>query len=788
MKHLFFLQIALLFLLSSVVSAQSFYFERRFDIPVNDTAGNPIEEPWFGGLNAVIIGEIDLNFDGYLDLVVYDQHAERIFTFLNKGPGPNGINNYVYAPQFVRYFPRIAPGFLNRTMWFQLVDFDGDGYPDLLIPDGLGRVRAYRNVSQNPNIRFELYAPFLTHELPNGNQFPIGFSTLSVPHFIDIDGDGDLDLLVFGGMGGGTSLHLYKNRSVERGGTNAFDLILADQMWGCFEKSLVDGEILLNTCSNPLAVIPANDGYIPIVPLHGVGASIFAVDFNNNGLFDLLLADGGYPFVTALFNGGSPTDAQITNVDTIFPRGSTPVNLLNTPAVSVIHNNDDEKLLIFSPFRGTNFSTESYASIWVYRNMSSSGDADFQLISQRFLQDDMLDFGMGAFPAIVDIDGNGLLDIVVGNHGRIDSVWHNPAEPLDAWQSRFIADLALLRNIGTATSPAFQVYPLQLSPPLNIAGAVPTFGDIDNDGYLDLFIGTACGKIMHYRNRYAIAERRFPPHFELVNANILENNIGTFLAPQLFDVNRDGLLDLVVGSRNTIWFNEAGQPFFKSSITYFENTGTRENPVFTFVTDSLGRVDVINRDWSNDGFSKPHFFRTANGNTQLFSGNEDGKVLHFSDIDGNLNSTFQRMDDIHFLLNDRTQILCEGSFTAIAVADLNGDGYLDLVVGNHRGGLTIFFGISEFPPSTNIHPPIVDTPERAFLRVFPNPVQDFLVVEIDKPYRMRGEILDLHGRVVRHLPTIKNGENIDVSSLSAGVYVLRIVANNQIFTQKIIKM
>jgi len=810
MRHLFFLQIALFFLLSSVVSAQSFYFERRFDIPVNDTAGNPIKEPWFGGLNAVIMGEFDLNFDGYMDLVVYDQHAERIFTFLNKGPGPNGINNYVYAPQFVRYFPRIAPSPLTRTMWFQLVDFDGDGLLDLLIPNGFGGIRAYRNTSQNPNIRFELYANWLMHELSNGNQIPITVDVLSVPHFVDIDDDGDLDMLIFRG----TSLHVYENRRAERGGTSAFDFVLGNDMWGCFQKSAIANEIILNTCPDVSSnrhceggtteAIQASAGsstvdcfaslamtgkapnsYIPIVPLHGEGSAIFAFDFNNNGVFDLLLTDGGYPFVTPLFNAGTPNDAHIWRFDSAFPRQGKSVHLLNTPVVSAIDvNNSGRKSLIFSPFDARYFSTESYASIWVYQNMSSSGDADFQLVSQRFLQDEMLDFGMGAFPTIVDIDGNGLLDIVVGNHGRIDSAWHTPG----AWETRFVADLSILRNVGTATNPAFQVHPLQLTPPLNIAGAVPTFGDIDNDGYLDLFIGTECGKILHYRNRYAIADRIFPPHFELVNANILEKNIGAFLAPQLFDVNRDGLLDLVVGNRSTLWFNEEGRPFTKSSITYFENTGTRENPVFTFVTDSLGRVDVTNRDWSNDGYNKPHFFRDASGNTQLFCGNQDGSVLHFSDIDGNLDGTFQRMNDIHFLWNNRAQALCEGSFTAVAVADLNGDGYLDLVVGNHRGGLTIFFGISEFPPSTNIHPPVVDTPERAYLRVFPNPVQDFLVVEIDKPYRMRGEILDLHGRVIRHLPSIKNGENIDVSSLSAGVYILRIVVNNQIFTQKFIKI
>ncbi|MCL2412888.1 MAG: FG-GAP-like repeat-containing protein, partial [Bacteroidales bacterium] len=653
---------------------------------------------------------------------------------------------------------------------------------------------------------------------------PMVFSSLSRPHFVDVDGDGDLDMLVFGGMSG-TSLYFYKNRSVENfGRTDTFDFILSDRMWGCFREGDTSNEIILNTCP-PNTGISAEfilskveglndrtcslsevERYISIVPLHGEGSTIFAFDFNTNGVFDLLLADGGYPGITALFNGGSPTDAIITHFDANFPRKSTPVNILNTPTVSTIHiDNSGTKSLIFSPFDVREFSTESYASIWVYKNMSPSGDADFQLINKRFLQEDMLDFGMGSFPAIVDIDGNGLLDIVVGNHGKIDSVWHSP---VFNWEARFLADLVLLRNIGTKTEPAFQVYSLKLTPPLDVAGAVPTFGDIDNDGHLDLLIGTACGKILHYRNRYSISANVFPPHFELVNPNILEdvawnnNTVGdplqgnfTFLAPQLFDVNGNGLLDLVVGSRYTVWFDTiTGRPYSKSSVTYFENTGTPENPIFTFVTDSLGRIDVT-RQWAIagdtvrdiNGSSQPHFFRDASGNAHLFCGNEEGRVLHFTDIDGNLYGTFQRMEDIRFLLNDRVEILCEGSFTSVAVADLNGDGILDLVVGNHRGGLTIFFGISEFPP-TNIERPAVETHERSTLQLFPNPVQDWLFIQLDDHFhQMRGEILDIQGRTIRHLPNVQNGQSIDVSWLPTGIYIFRIFTANQIFTQKFIK-
>ena len=777
MKRRFFLITLFLHLISSALSAQSFYFERRFDIPVNDSSGNFMKEPWFGGLNAVIMGEIDLNFDGRNDLVVYDQHAEKIFTFLNMGVGKNGLNDYRYAPEFEANFPKFPPN-QNRLMWFQLVDFNGDSLPDLFMSDGLGRVAVYKNVSSDSTVKFELYIPRLREQLPNMLHMDLMFSPLAFPHFIDLDGDGDLDLLVFGGMGG-TTLFYYKNRSVENfGRIDTFDFSLADDMWGCFREGSASNEIVLNTCDKKMEYNVPRAPYH--APKHGEGSTIFAIDLNNDGLFDLLLADGGYPGITALFNGGSPNEARIIHLDTTFPRQSTPVNLFNTPAVSAIDiDNCGVKELIFSPFNARPFSTESYASIWVYKNMSPSGDANFQLLSKHFLQEDMLDFGMGSFPTVVDIDGNGLWDIVVGNYGRIDSAW----EVGGVWETRFVADLTLLRNIGTKTEPKFQVYPLNLTPPLRVAGAVPTFGDIDNDGHLDLLIGTECGKILHYRNQNPPND--FPPDFVLVNPNILQENIGTFLAPQLFDLNGDGFLDLVVGNRRTFWRDANDSQYFKGNIYYFQNAGAPKNPKFTLITDSLGRVDVINRERSNFGYSKPHFFRDTSGNTHLFCGNEDGKILHYTDIDGNLHGTFRRLDDVRFLLNDRVQPLCEGMFTAVAVADFNNDGILDMVVGNHRGGLTIFFGISEFP-YTNIDRP-VETHNYASLQIYPNPVQDLLFIQSDETERMQGHILDLQGRVVRSLRHIQNDEGIDVSGLPAGIYVLSITVRNQVFTQKFIK-
>jgi hypothetical protein len=190
-------------------------------------------------------------------------------------------------------------------------------------------------------------------------------------------------------------------------------------------------------------------------------------------------------------------------------------------------------------------------------------------------------------------------------------------------------------------------------------------------------------------------------------------------------------------------------------------------------------VDVINREWSNNGFSKPHFFKNNDGETHLFCGNEDGKILHYIDIDENLfdGGTFRRLKDLEFWLNNRVQMLSEGSFTALAVADFNGDGLLDMVVGNHRGGLTIFFGIKEIPVKNK---PVVETGNSTSLQIFPNPVQtEFVVSGIG--YQVSGgylEIFDLTGRRVQiePLPITRHPSpvTVNISHLRNGVYFLKI--------------
>ncbi len=67
------------------------------------------------------------------------------------------------------------------------------------------------------------------------------------------------------------------------------------------------------------------------------------------------------------------------------------------------------------------------------------------------------------------------------------------------------------------------------------------------------------------------------------------------------------------------------------------------------------------------------------------------------------------------------------------------------------------------------------------IKLYPNPVQSFLHIELEKQFL--GKITDLTGKILLNV----NTKDIDVSSLSAGIYILNIVSDGKIYYKKIIK-
>jgi hypothetical protein len=95
---------------------------------------------------------------------------------------------------------------------------------------------------------------------------------------------------------------------------------------------------------------------------------------------------------------------------------------------------------------------------------------------------DGIDAGDDSTPALGDMDGDGKLDLVVGNSDG--------------------DTLEYFKNTGTTTSPVL-VQQTGAANPFNDAasdGASPGLGDVDGDGDLDLVVGESDGTLLYFRN------------------------------------------------------------------------------------------------------------------------------------------------------------------------------------------------------------------------------------------------------------------------------------------------
>jgi hypothetical protein len=120
------------------------------------------------------------------------------------------------------------------------------------------------------------------------------------------------------------------------------------------------------------------------------------------------------------------------------------------------------------------------------------------------------------------------------------------------------------------------------------SNTLPTLGDLDGDGDLDLVVGEGSGTLNYYRN----IGTRTAPVFELVSDEWLGIDPGRRSAPHLVDIDGDGDLDLLVGSES-------------DGLKLYRNTGTRTAPIFTleagFAVPVQGYATPAAADLDGDG-------------------------------------------------------------------------------------------------------------------------------------------------------------------------------------------
>lgn len=666
-----------------------------------------LKNAWAGGINNAQISGLDLNSDGQKDLVIFDKTGNKITTFLNTGS--TGTIGFKHAPQYESRFPRMHD-------WALLRDFNCDGKEDIFTYNA-GSVTVYKNTSSGGMLSFALYKSVIRSEY-HPNNLPLYISATDIPSIEDIDGDGDLDILTFSVFG--SSVEFHKNLSKETyGNCDSLNFDLDDKCWGSFTESP-------STCSANLQTTCAHRSSVSSDHVsRDAGFALLNFDSNGDGIKDLLVSTINCTTLYLLINTGTAAYADITSVEMNYP-SPAPVDITRFPAMYLFDvNNDGKKDLLVSP-NSPNIS-ENYRSLLLYLNTGTEQVPVWDFIQTDFLQNEMLEFGETAMPVIFDYDNDGKKDLLVSNYGYFQN-------------SSFKSQIAYLRNTGTQLAPQFTLVTRDLESlsTKNISNMAPSFADLDLDGDPDIMIGDLNGKLQYMEN----TGTGFVQVPDYKNSSGVAIDVGNVAAPQLFDLDQDGKLDLIIGERS-------------GNLNFYRNTGTLTAPQFTLASDSLGKINVTLKG-TTTGYSKPFFFREA-GQTKLYVGSERGYLYAFENIDGNLNGKFKLIDSIYQGIN-------EGSRIAIGGGDLNADGFMDIVIGNSRGGTAFYSGIGILNTNENI-----STDKLSF---FPNPAQNSITLT----HATQGDQLSIYqsnGSLVKHV-NIDSANEVSVEELETGIYFLHL--------------
>jgi hypothetical protein len=695
-KRLFYF-IVLLLAANNAMAQFQYHFNQ--DVPV--VQGSSIGSmAWAGGLNAGQYNTIDLDNDGLLDLMIFDRDNNKVLTFISDG------SKYTYAPELEHLFPA------GLKSWVVLRDYNCDGKADLFTSSLFG-MSLYENVTAGGQLEWLLIHETIFTEGASG-QVNLQVSSLDLPGIQDVDGDGDLDILAFNfAVGGG--VHYHQNMSVENTGSCGLDLVRITERYGDFEECTCDEYIFgSEVCSA--------GGRLQ----HSGGKSIVSYPYSGVMAQDLVIGQEECTNTGFLQNMGTVQLPQMTSVSFNFPNATNPITLGYPALFNVDVDFDGEADLIssnnaFDIHVGDNYSQNN----WFFKKEGSN----YNLITKAFLQEDMIDVGYAASPALADMNDDGDADLVIGSGSNGGG-----------------ARLVLFENDGDALNPRLAEKDsdyLQLSA-ADYQKISPQFLDVNLNGQQDLiikYVENSQQKIAiywHTNNSLQPFEPANKLNLEVPSVSVHDNPYFYF---------RSGKLALLIG-------RETGK------LSQYINQGSLTSPEWELITDSF--LDIAD-DFRARNISVAINDMDADGKQDLIRYDDSGILKIYADFNGTAILTDNLLQDKQTLNGYNSSF---GADANVSTTNLTGSKLPSIVAGLKSGGLQLLSNVVDEQQEVDLDIKIA---------VFPNPLDQNDLLSLVANQDVVFELIDVWGHTLSEKILLTKGVimELDIYALRAGLYMVR---------------
>jgi len=569
-------------------------------VPVVNSAGQRYAQPWLGGYDVPRPQLADIDGDGDADLFVQERSGAIVF--------------YEQTPEGFRWRTDHWQG-LDVGEWYRFVDLDGDGDLDLMAELRHSYVRAWRNDGTRAAARMVAVGDTLR----DADNAPIFADRQNILNLTDIDCNGRLDLFI--GRVTGTIDRYEAEPTLGPDGLLRFRF-LTDH-W--------EGIEIIGAGSQP------GTGPLPNGSLHGANTMAFG-DVDGDGDQDLLWGDFFEPGLLLIENTDRCPNFSLRSTPVQFPAANPVLTTgYNAPTVGDIDGDGDADVVMGVIGGAFNPARSSMDNLYLIEQVAPG---EFRPTTSRLIP--MIDVGSESMPVLGDLDGDGDLDLLVGNKVTTDD--------------NTTATITRYENTGTRTAPVFTDRgDLGIHGTYNYA---PVITDLDGDGVPDLVLGTWNDHLQWWQNRGTAAV----PDWTMVDSALVVITRGSNTTPALADLDGDGDLDLVIGEAS-------GQ------LNLYRNVGTRTTPQFELVTDEMPGMDVGRR-------STPTFHDVdGDGKPDLLIGSEDGALHRWFNRTTGSEIRFER---------DTTFVMQGDNLSSPTVGDLDGDGRFELILGTMSGGLRLY--------------------------------------------------------------------------------------------------